>query len=75
MTGVTTTTALIRFGWLLAILAFSTGAHAQQATLVVHNNTSATLTVWAVNIYDGTVKSGEYEVAPESIGELRVPMK
>lgn len=49
-------------------------ASAQSATLVVHNNTGATLVVFSQNQFDSAIQSSALRLAPETRGELVVPM-
>jgi hypothetical protein len=58
----------------LALLLWSAAAAAQTATLVVHNNTGATVTVFTQNQFDDSVQSGLVTIGPESRAELTVPM-
>lgn len=62
------------FTCLLAALSLSAGAHAQEATLVVHNNTNATLEVFTQNAFSSGTQSETVVLQPNSRGQLRVPM-
>jgi hypothetical protein len=68
--------ALIRaFALIVPLFLAITGiAHGQQATLVIHNNTDATLSVFTQNAYSSSIQSQPVIVAPTSRGQVSVPM-
>jgi len=53
---------------------FAGPAAAQTATLIIHNNTGATLTVFTQNAFSTGIESAEAVAAPESVVTLKVPM-
>lgn len=67
-------TLLAKAALTLALLLWSAAAAAQTATLVVHNNTGATVTVFTQNQFDDGVRSELVTIGPESRAELTVPM-
>ncbi|MGI3186608.1 hypothetical protein [Nioella aestuarii] len=56
------------------LLATATIAYGQEATLIVHNNTGATLTIVTQNSHSSGTESQPIVVPPESTGQGRVPM-
>jgi hypothetical protein len=68
--------ALIRaFALLVPLLLAITGiAHGQQATLIIHNNTDATLSVFTQNAHSSSIQSQPVVVPPLSRGQATVPM-
>lgn len=56
------------------LLAITGIAQAQQATLIIHNNTDATLSVFTQNAHSSSIQSQPVVVPPLSRGQATVPM-